>query len=506
VSSSEYKRAASLIEAKSLDAAWAVVKALLLENPNDPQALVLASVVERLSQNLPTSYHFAKAASRIIPNDAAPWINLGHTASEMWLVDESEAAYRKALKCPNIESGSLKRNTMLNIAALYIDNGRYEEARQIVDKWHKINPNDTQMRANLGFCQLAVRDWSGWANYHSTLGSNWRPRVQYMKEPEWDGTPGKTVVLYGEQGLGDEISFASMLPDAIRHCKRVILDCDPRLKGLFQRSFPGLTVHGTRTAQAGHMSEDLKWPAEDRVFDASLAIGQIGEYYRTKAEDFPGTPYLVPCPVRVQMWRALFEAKGKPTIGVAWTGGVPKNNSRNRRLDLEQLLPFFRKHDAHYISLQYWNADREIAEFKERYPEIDLVQYKFATLTGDYDDTAALIACLDHVVCIQTSVAHTAGALGTPVTVLVPQASQWRYGTAHDSIPWYKSLRIIRQRKSGQWRDEIQRIDLPGLSGAAGKAPPEPLLRDGELGLCPDDLGHHRENGRDASSGLRMRA
>ena len=124
---SNYKLAATLIEAKKLDEAWGVVKGLLMEDPNDPQALVLASVVERLSQNLPTSYHFAKAASRIIPHDAAPWINLGHTASEMWLVDEAETSYRKALKCPNIDAGSLRRNTMLNMCALYIDNGRYKE-------------------------------------------------------------------------------------------------------------------------------------------------------------------------------------------------------------------------------------------------------------------------------------------------------------------------------------------------------------------------------------------
>lgn len=493
---SDYHRAASLLEAKNLDGAWSVVKGLLLENPNDPQALVLASVVERLSQNLPTSYHFAKAASRIIPDDAAPWINLGHTASEMWLVDEAEAAYRKALKCPNIDSGSLRRNTMLNVSALYIDNGRYVEARAIVEKWLNKNPKDTQVRANLGFCQLATRDWSGWANYRSTLGSSWRPRIQYLDEPEWDGTPGKTVVIYGEQGLGDEISFASMLPDAIASCKRVILECEPRLKGLFQRTFPEITVYGTRMPAP---KKGAQWEKADWQFDASLAIGQLGEYYRTREEDFPGTPYLVPCPIRTQMWADMFARLGKPVIGIAWHGGVPKTNSRNRRLTLEELLPFFQKQDAHYVSLQYKDASKEIAEFRERHPEIDLVQYPFATLTSDYDDTAALVASLDYVVCMQTAVAHTAGALGVPVTVLVPVASQWRYGTAHDSIPWYKSLRIIRQRKSGQWRDEIRRIDLPKLPRAAGEAAPEPALRDDEFPVCADGLVHHRET-RDHAS------
>jgi ADP-heptose:LPS heptosyltransferase len=199
------------------------------------------------------------------------------------------------------------------------------------------------------------------------------------------------------------------------------------------------------------------------------------------------------------MWADMFKRVGKPVIGVAWHGGVPKTNSRNRRLTLEELLPFFQKQDAHYVSLQYKDASKEIAEFKERHPEIDLVQYPFATLTSDYDDTAALVASLDYVVCMQTAVAHTAGALGVPVTVLVPVASQWRYGTAHDSIPWYKSLRIIRQRKTGQWRDEIRRIDLTGLRGAATEAAPDDGLRDGERHVRANGVLHHREDGGHAS-------
>jgi hypothetical protein len=331
--------------------------------------------------------------------------------------------------------------------------------------------------------------------------------VQYAGEPEWDGTKGKNVVLYADQGLGDEISFASMVPDAIKACRKVVIDCDDRLEGLFRRSFPQAKVYGTRKAKDG------KWAKEDWQIDASLPLGQIGEFFRTSADDFLGTPYLVPCPARVAMWEGLWAKKGKPVIGIAWTGGSPKTNARNRRIALEDFLPVFRKVDAHFVSLQYKDASDEIAAFKAKHKWVDLEQYKWGTLTNDYDDTAALIASLDYVLCIQTAVAHTAGALGVPVSVMVPVATQWRYGSGHDSIPWYECLRVIRQQKHGSWSGEIERVSrelksyfqrVPRRTAADARAAPG--LRDGGRHLRGNGLARREPDGSDASAGLRMRS
>jgi hypothetical protein len=119
-------------------------------------------------------------------------------------------------------------------------------------------------------------------------------------------------------------------------------------------------------------------------------------------------------------------------------------------VDAEELLPVLQSVDAHWVSLEYKSAAGEIEAFRAKYPEIDLKEYPHATLTNDYDDTAALVASLDHVFCIQTAVAHLGGALGVPTWVCVPPISQWRYGGEGDSIPWYGSLRVIRQHK-GAW-------------------------------------------------------
>ena len=498
-----YREASELAKQGKHAEGWKIINRLLTENPLDGRALVTGSYIMHLLGGYPQAYHLARSATQVLPEDSAGWTNLGHVASSMWLTDEAERSYKRALKCARDKEH--QKCLWINLSALYIDTGRFKEALALTDKILAIDPAHHDGLANQGFCRLALRDWRGWKGYHHTIGSEWRKKVQYTGEPEWDGSPGKTVVLYGDQGLGDEISFASMVPDAIDICNKVIIDCDARLEGLFRRSFPKARVYGTRTAQEG------QWAKEDWQIDASLPLGQIGEFFRTTDESFPGTPYLTPDPDRVSMWKGLFAQKRKPVIGIAWTGGVPKTNSRNRRLGLKDFLPVFNAVDAHYVSLQYKDASTDLSAFHSECPGVDLKQYGFATLSNDYDDTAALIAACDQILCIQTAVAHTAGALGVPVIVLLPVATQWRYGDSHDSIPWYKSLRVIRQQRSGNWQQEILRAakllaDIPRIPGAAGSDAREGGLRLGLDSLRADHLIDHKPYESKPSSGLRLRS
>lgn len=428
-----------------VDKAWAIVQKLLADHPFDRDCLYMAGHIYEKAGNLPLAYHLFRMGAEQDPKEASGWLNFGRVAEDLWRTSEAERAYEKALKLAKRDDTI--NNALGNLSALCIDNARYEEAEKWARKALERKPDFQGARSNLGFAQLGQRNWKeGWANYRHCIGTDARRRVQYLNEPEWDGTPGQTVVLYGEQGLGDEISFASMLPDAVSDCKKVIVDCDSRLANLFQRSFPQATVYGTRQAK----SAESIWKLEDRQFDASLPIGQLGEYYRNSADKFDGKPYLIADPDRVTMWKALWAKKAKPVIGIAWNGGIPKTGAKFRKWSLEQLLPILESVDAHWVVLEYKPAAVELKAFKEKYPNIDIHEYPHATLTTDYDDTAALVASLDHVFCIQTAVAHLGGALGVPTWVCVPPVSQWRYGTSGDRIPWYDSLRVIRQ-KSGSW-------------------------------------------------------
>jgi hypothetical protein len=298
-------------------------------------------------------------------------------------------------------------------------------------------------RGNLGLALLAVGQWKeGWPLYDAIIGfDKSRRKMQYVNEDVWDGSKGKTVVVYEEQGIGDAISFASMLPDAIKDCKHVIVDCSPKLAGLFRRSFPQATVYGSMNG-AG---ED--WRGKHEI-GASISIGGLGKLYRPTPESCPGTPYLVADEQRALMWKAWFDLqrdKG-PVIGLGWSGGLEHTGSRYRVWKLDDLMPLFRAvPNATWISLQYQDAETEIEAFRKRHPEVDIRQYKHATLTQDYDDTAAMVAALDLVITMQSAVGHLCGALGKEAWVFVNKYGQWRYGLPEQtSIPWYSSVRLFR--------------------------------------------------------------
>jgi len=449
------QQAKDLCDAGKAEDAWAIAEKLMGESPHAANPVILASFCAWKMKRYPLAYQLGLRGTHLAPHESTAWLNLGIAAQEMWLCEEAELAYKAAFRLSKTDGE--RGMSKMNLAALYIDTGRFAEAEKTSREALKFSPDNPKAKANLGFGLLGQRKWEGWDWYSYSLGLASRVKMQYAGEAPWDGTPGLTVSLYGEQGLGDELSFASMLPEALRDCGKVILDCDAKLAGLFKRSFPQAKVYGTRWARA---KDGVKWAEEDWRVDASLALGELGKFYRTMDADFTGEPYLVADPERRLMWKALFERIAKPKIGLAWTGGIPQTGERFRTLSLEQLYPLLSSIPARWVSLQYKDAAKEIAEFKTKHADVDIVQYGFGTLTSDYDDTAALVAELDLVICIQTAVAHLCGALGKDCWVLLPKYSQFRYGYKGETIPWYKSLKVFRQRSLQDWNGPMGEVQM----------------------------------------------
>lgn len=433
-------------EAERYDKAWPIVRAAMETEPDDPKALCLASFMLERQGNPALAYQVCKRLVTLYPNNPTAWLNLGKCCDTLWRMEEAEAAYRRALN--NIKAGDeeTKLICFTNLAAMFLQVGKFNEARGYSERALKIDPTHLKSRHNLGISLLAAGQWKeGWKQYEASVGSPQRIAYKYGDEPGWTGEPGGTVAIYGEQGLGDEICAASMYQDAIDRAGKVIIDCDVRLANIFRRSFPGAKVYGTRTSKV------LNWDEEDHQVDYSIAAMQLGAIFRTEAESFTGKPFLTPDPDRVLMWRALWEAKKKPVIGIAWTGGVKETASKYRVWNHDQLAQIMRSIDAHWVCLQYRDAASEIEEFKRNHAGIDLVQYGHATLSRDYDDMCGLVASLDGVVAMQSTAVHTAGALGIPCAAGIPKTSQWRYGSEGDSLPWYASVKLFRQSDFGSW-------------------------------------------------------
>lgn len=498
--------AQDLNDAGDYEGAYEICYKWLRLDPNDPAALCLLVSILCNTEKIAIAYPIAKQLTQIAPEAAVSWLNFGRCAGDLWKYREAERAYKKAIALA--KDDRTKSSICVNVSCMMVDHGRFREAEKYARQAIVFNPDTTKGKANLGFCQLAARDWAeGWRNYRYCIGENGRFYHQYNGEPLWTGEKG-TIVVYGEQGLGDEISFSQMLPDMQKWCdendSRLIVDVQHRLQPLIQRSFPDIEIYGSRSQK--YCDFDAS------VTDYSISIGQLGEFFRTKDEDFTGEPYLKPDPDRVEMWKHLFKQKKKPVIGLGWAGGTWKTAVKFRQLSLEQLLPVLKSVDAHWVSLQYKPAGKQIEEFRKEHPDIDIVEYAHGTLSNDYDDTVAMIAAMDMVVTMQTTAVHVAGGLGVPCWTFVPKTSQWRYGEEGEDFPWAKSVRIIRQNTDGYWDDVMEKTgeelaNYPRVSGAAtGNAQrPGKAVRNNGKKVRGSGKRTRKSNGRKAPAGLRVR-
>lgn len=392
------------------------------------------------------AYNLFMRCIDIHPLKSEPWNNAGMCHQETWNLDDAERCFRKSLE---LEPGN--QAAMANLALIAINRCQPEEALKWIGKAGKVAALNWEALDNKALALLMKRDWKeGWECYRATAGyQKQRPIKKYATpdEPDWNGEPGN-VVLYSTQGLGDEISFASCIPDAIQKAS-ITLDCDPRLEGLFRRSFPEAKVYGTR------FKDEIPWSEQ---VDYSLAFDCLPQMFRNRTEDFPGASYLKADPERRIQWNALLKSYGKPAIGIAWTGGLATTGSKKRSLSLEDIAPILKSVDATWVALEYKDRTEDIREFEAKHG-IKIHQWERAVSTMDYDDTAGLVAELDLVITVCTAVVHLSGALGKECWCLVPSKPRWWYGISGDDVPWYRSVKLFRQKQSGPWPiDEVKKL------------------------------------------------
>lgn len=348
-----------------------------------------------------------------------------------------------------------------NLGTLYINEGKPEEAQRHLFAALEVDPNHAQAHWNLSLSHLELGNYAqGWAEYDWGITAKVRMERNYsnMPLPFWDGTPGKRIILYGEQGIGDEILFASVLPDLLRDCPDTVFECHRKLHTLFATSFDGIDIYPTRE------DEVLTWPIKSGKtprynFDYKLPIGGLPKFYRNKLEDFPGTPFLKPSALSEETWaKRLAELGPKPKVGISWVGGHKKTRIEVRSIELEKLLPIL-GHDVDWISLQYTPCEPEIAELEKKHG-IKIHHWPEAVYSANYDDTAGLVANLDLVITVATSVVHLAGGMGVPCWVLTASRAAWReFYCPNEGMPWYNSVHIFKQETGSiDWQPVIDRV------------------------------------------------
>ncbi len=378
--------------------------------------------------------------------------------------EEGERLLRLAL-----EPDPLWPVALSNLGWILLEKGDYVQGLKLLDSALERDPDDHETRLVRSYMNLKRGEFEqGWRDYEARHQSRFATNRPY-RFAQWDGAPigGKTLLIRGEQGFGDQIMFASCFHEAIARAGHCIIECDPRLVTLFRRSFPSAAIEAS--APPG---EQAAWSARAPGVDCQIPMGSLPGLFRKRWEEFPRhSGYLRAAPERVAYWRARLDALGPgPKIGLSWRGGIPATRRHLRSLGVEELLPLLRL-PARFVSLQYGNCADDLDTLR-RNCGVMLPHWQDAI--EDYDETAALVCALDLVISVCTAVIHLTGALGKPVWILVPAVAEWRYLDRGEKLPWYPSARLFRQSHSGQWQDVIRRIaeriaNSPGSIGSAQK-------------------------------------
>lgn len=304
--------------------------------------------------------------------------------------------------------------------------GRVAEAIEATRKAVEIRPDFALTRANLGVQLLMTGQFAeGWREYEHRLTCTFAPRK--FKIPQWTSQSGQRVFVWAEQGVGDEILYASMLAELQNSCADVVWEADRRLIPLLARSFPGVRF----------VVRGLEPPAD---CEAHCPAGNLGQFFRSSPDQFRRTPWLKP---------ELITLSAKPTIGISWRSSA-ENFAKEKSTALSEWVEILRTPGVRFINLQYGATAGELDNLKSKFgleieqPQIDL--------KNDLDGLAWLISSCSRVITVSSVVAHLAGALGVPTWVLVSAGTGkfWYWGL-QSRTPFYPSVELIRQKLPGDW-------------------------------------------------------
>jgi tetratricopeptide (TPR) repeat protein len=369
-----------------------------------------------------------ETALELAPDHARARLNLGNALASLDRREEAEAALRLA-----IAAEPALPEAHASLGHLLAGMGRTSEAIAACDEAIALRPDFAQAYWNRSFARLLAGDFAGgWADYE------WRRRhprfagdFSRSAAPAWRGEElrGRTLLVEAEQGLGDTIQFARFVPALRARGARVILAVAPALRRLLE-------------PLAETADRDAPPPHDLRVDQLSLPL-LLG----TTIETIPPSPYLRAAPGETMAWdRALPPG---PRVGLVWAGNPTHSNDRRRSLPegaLAALLGDPRLAHVRFVSLQRGAREDEYA-LPAPLPR-----------EADFAATGALVAALDHVVSIDSSVAHLAGALGVRVSLLLPAAPDWRWLLNRRDSPWYSGHRLHRQARPGEWAPAIASV------------------------------------------------
>lgn len=365
--------------------------------------------------------------------------NRGVVLHDLRRFEEALAGYDRALAVqPDYAKAFVDRGGTLR------ELKHFEAALACYDRALALRPDYVEAHANEGMCRMLIGDFDrGWPKLEwGWIAARQRNVKRSFSQPQLFGSnelKGKTVLLHAEQGFGDMIQFCRYVPLVAEQGARVIFEVYEPLRELMG-TLPGVAQFVTTGEPLPDF--DMHCP----LLSLPLALGA------GSATILSQTPYLRAAPQAVMDWNDRLGPRHRPRIGLAWSGRPSHDNDHNRSIRLSSFLPLLAAFDATYVSLLQDVREDDAPALQGS----DVLHFGKELKT--FADTAALIASLDLVISVDTSVAHLTGALGKPVWILLPFMPDWRWMLDRDDSPWYPTARLFRQDETRGWASVMARV------------------------------------------------
>ena len=358
---------------------------------------------------------------------------------------EAVEVFERAEALGNKAAASNRGNSLMDL-------GRMEEALKAQEQAAAGDPWQPGTRYNLALTRLRLGHWEqGWQDYEA----RWRFREVHRKprafeQPRWRGETleGRRVLLHAEQGLGDTIQFCRYATLVVARGGTAILEVQEPVERLMD-SLGAVRAGLVETARL-----DLA-RTPDAGFDLECPLMSLPAVFGTTVETVPWPgAYLGAEPgAAAEKRRAYPSIKPGLRVGVAWAGNPRYKADKLRSVHVNKLLPLLRMAGCTWISLQKGEPAGQLAGLPG-----DVFVWDGSSGDRDLAETAALVATLDLVITTDTSIAHLAGAMGKPVWILLPHLGDWRWLQGRETIPWYPTARLMRQKTPGDWEGLVGRV------------------------------------------------
>ncbi|HIN28389.1 TPA: tetratricopeptide repeat protein [Candidatus Poribacteria bacterium] len=487
-----YSLANALREQGKLEKATEAYQQVIQIQPNHADAYNNLGTVFINQDRIDDAIEAYQQAIRIQPNQGEAYYNLGNAFHSQERMEEAIEAYQKAIQIqPNrveaynnlgvvlIDQEKLEESVQIyqktleiqpnyadaynNLGNALREQGKLEESIRIFQKATHLQPNHAEAHNNLAMMLLLKGNFeNGWKQYEWRCQcDNFPFEKRDFPQPFWEGTDlnDKSILVWTEQGIGDEIMFTSILPDLLNMNANIIVESDRRMVSLFQRSFPKIQFIPRQNPPNSQLL--------NTTIDYQVPIGSLGKWLRRDENSFilNRNTYLCACPKKTSRKRKEYQelANGKILIGISWKStGINQRHTytkKKKSTPLEYWQPLLAQRNCYFINLQYGNVKQELNEF-QKHTDLKIYQDEEIDSLSSLDDFAAQISALDLVISTSNTTVHLAGALGKQVWTLLPHIPDWRWTLEREDTLWYPRMRLFRQHRIGDWSKAFQQVKL----------------------------------------------